>query len=135
MVDKRKKYVIYIFGLFILIYALGVMLVIEINNIDTVSSKIIGQEKIEGQFLMSDGYRDRICLISYDYNGNTFYDEVRISNAQYLHNGDSLKVLVRKDNGLMESSEKIISLIVPFISLSILVACSICLLFKKEKSS
>ena len=63
MVDKRKKYVIYIFGLFILIYALGVMLVIEINNIDTVSSKIIGQEKIEGQFLMSDGYRDIMGIL------------------------------------------------------------------------
>lgn len=135
MVDKREKYVIYIFVLFVLIYALGVILAKEMNNIDTVSSKIIGQEKIDGQFLMSDGYRDRICLVSYDYNGNTFYDEVRISNAPYLHNGDSLKVLVRKDNGLMESSEKIISLIVSFISLSILVACSICLLFKKEKSS
>ena len=135
MVDKKKKYVIYILGLFILIYSFGVILAREINNIDTVSSKIIGQEKIEGQFLMSDGYRDKICLISYDYNGNTFSDEVRVSNAQYLHNGDTLKVLVRKDNGAMESSEKIISLIVSFVSLSILAACSICLLFKKEKSS
>lgn len=135
MVDKKKKYVIYILGLFILIYVFGVILAREINNIDTVSSKIIGQEKIEGQFLMSDGYRDKICLISYDYNGNTFSDEVRVSNAQHLHNGDSLKVLIRKDNGLMESSEKIISLIVSFVSLSILAACSICLLFKKEKSS
>lgn len=134
MVDKKKKYVVVILVLFILIYVFGVILAREINNIDIISSKIIGQEKIDGQFLMSDGYRDRICLVSYDYNGNTFYDEVRISNAQYLHNGDSLKVLVRKDNGLMESSEKIISLIVSFISLSILVACSICLLFKKEKS-
>lgn len=86
MVDKRKKYVIYILGLFILIYVLGIILAREINNIDTVSSKIIGQEKIEGQFLMADGYRDKICLISYDYNGNTFSDEVRVSNAQYLPN-------------------------------------------------
>lgn len=135
MVDKRKKYVIYIFVLFVLIYALGVILAKEMNNIDTVSSKIIGQEKIEGQFLMSDGYRDKICLVSYDYNGNTFSDEVRISNAQYLHNGDTLKVLVKKDNGVMESSEKIISLLVSFVSLSILAIYNICLLFKKEKSS
>lgn len=51
MVDKREKYVIYIFVLFVLIYALGVILAKEMNNIDTVSSKIIGQEKIDGQFL------------------------------------------------------------------------------------
>ena len=81
MVDKKKKYVVVILVLFILIYVFGVILAREINNIDIISSKIIGQEKIDGQFLMSDGYRDRICLVSYDYNGNTFYDEVRISNA------------------------------------------------------
>lgn len=131
----RKRY-IYFFVLTIFAFIFSTILFLYIlSQSENVGAKIVDEQIRKEDFLMSDTYHNKYFYVHYTYNGELRTGTVIISNANNIHIGDNLIVLMNKKTGdLMPNDFLNACLIISFIS-CLLFVLGIILFYEMKKQS